>query len=264
MESKLYITTVVTDSTLYFPYLKESIEKNNKKLNIIGINEKWKGFNWRNKKILEFLETLSDNDIVCNIDGYDVICCRNLNSLKDDFIKKKKNKNFKILIGKENGTKLDQEYLDSVFRKCQNNFICAGTYIGYVKDVKFFIKELLNYDNNNNSDDQILFTKVCKDHPNYFCIDENCEFFYNQTTCLKNILNNKDLCVINNELVYKNNYKQYFAHANCNGFLDDLIIKLEYKIKKKEKKNISFKLIISIIKKFIWYLKQFFYKYPNM
>ena len=83
---QLYIVTIATESKFYFPYLIKSCEKNGIKLTILGYGEKWKGFNWKFKLVLEFLKKINKNDIVCFIDGYDVICTKNLTMLPYFFL----------------------------------------------------------------------------------------------------------------------------------------------------------------------------------
>ena len=102
MGDNLHIVTVVTESKYYFPYLSKSCKRHGKQLKILGYGEKWKGFNWRFKLMIEYLETLKDDDIVCFIDGYDVLCTRNLNELKSVFLKLHKEKKCKIIVGYDN------------------------------------------------------------------------------------------------------------------------------------------------------------------
>jgi hypothetical protein len=58
-----------------------------------------KVFVWRFKLMIDYLEKLDENDIVCFVDGYDVICTRNLNELVDEFVKIKNKTNCKIIVG---------------------------------------------------------------------------------------------------------------------------------------------------------------------
>ena len=82
----LHIVTVATESKYYFPYLVESCRKYGKELEVLGYGEKWKGFNWRFKLMIEYLKNLNPSHIVCFIDGYDVICTRNLYEFKINII----------------------------------------------------------------------------------------------------------------------------------------------------------------------------------
>ena len=87
VDKKVEIVTISTDNKFYYPNLVESCKKNKGTLTTLGMGEKWQGYNWRFKKILNYLSNLSDDTIVCIIDGYDVISCRDLRELADEFIK---------------------------------------------------------------------------------------------------------------------------------------------------------------------------------
>ena len=89
--NQYHIITVATDPKYYFPYLVESCKNLGKELKVLGMGEKWEGFNWKYKQMVEYLNQLPKTDIVCFVDGYDVVCCRNLNELPRAFLKIKKN-----------------------------------------------------------------------------------------------------------------------------------------------------------------------------
>jgi len=57
--NNLHIVTVATESKYYFPYLVESCKKHGKSLEVLGKGETWKGFNWRYKKMMIYLQTIS-------------------------------------------------------------------------------------------------------------------------------------------------------------------------------------------------------------
>lgn len=48
--------------------------------------------------MIEYLKKMDPNDIVCFIDGYDVICVRDLNEITDVFLQLKKINNCKIVV----------------------------------------------------------------------------------------------------------------------------------------------------------------------
>lgn len=163
----IHIITVATQSKYYLPYLKKSCNKNGKDLKILGYNEIWKGFNWRFRLILNYLEKLDKEDIICIIDGYDVICTRNLKELKNVFLEMKKKYKCKIIIGYDNLQPSDifdyYNYLwvKYYFSTCKNISLNAGTYMGQVKDLLIILKEIYNLNPNDKADDQVLFTKYC-------------------------------------------------------------------------------------------------------
>ena len=52
--------------------------------------------------MIQYLKKLDSNDIVCFIDGYDVICIRNLREMTDVFLQLKKRTNCKIVVAENN------------------------------------------------------------------------------------------------------------------------------------------------------------------
>jgi len=227
----IHIITVATESKYYLPYLKKSCNKNGKDLKILGYNEIWKGFNWRFRLILNYLEKLNKEDIICIIDGYDVICTRNLNQLKSTFLEMKKKYKCKIIIGYDNLPLNDifQYYnylwVKYYFSTCNNISLNAGTYIGQVKDLLIILKEIYNLNPNDKADDQVLFTKYCNINSNDIYIDINNEIFLTIDTPGKEVDN--FLIFENNKIKYNNNYP-FFIHGPGQTFLDNIIIKLNY------------------------------------
>ena len=111
----LHIVTVVTKSNYYFPYLVESCKKNGKELTILGYNKEWQGFTWKFKLMINYLKKLKSTDIVCFIDGYDVICTRDLNELKNVFIKIQNETKSKIIVGHDKIINTGLYYINSLF-----------------------------------------------------------------------------------------------------------------------------------------------------
>ena len=54
----IHIVTVATEKDCYMPYLIESCKKNGKELEILGFNQKWKGYNWRLKLMIDYLKNI--------------------------------------------------------------------------------------------------------------------------------------------------------------------------------------------------------------
>jgi len=201
----LHIVTVVTESKYYFPYLVQSCRRYGKEIEILGYGQKWKGFNWRFKLIIKYLESLNMNDIVCVVDGYDVICTRNLNELKNMFLKVYNETKCKIIVGYDNvkhTNYINKFTIKMFYGTCNNISLNAGTYIGYVKDLLEIIKQILNKNSNDNADDQILLTNLCNKNSKLFNIDKNNEIFLTLVHPLHEI---DDIIEINNygEISYK-------------------------------------------------------------
>jgi len=229
----IHIITVATESKYYFPYLIESCKKHGKELTVLGHGEKWKGFNWRLKLMISHLSSLNPNDIVCFVDGYDVICLRNLNELKDEFLKIKKNeKDIKIVIAFDNlkhGSLINQICVKLFFGETSNGkLLNAGTYIGYVSDLLHVLNLILYINSNDDADDQVLMVKYCNLYDDYFIDDEN-KIFLTIDKPLQDI--SKDVKIQNGILKY-NNEKPFFLHAPGSGYLDKILIELDYKLTK--------------------------------
>jgi hypothetical protein len=225
--SKLYIVTVATEKKYYMQYLEDSIKKNNGELIILGYGQKWEGFNWRNKLMIDFLEKINPDDIVCFIDGYDVLCLRDLNLLKDKFIEIYNREKCKIIVGFEQHITMYNKYLSRyIFGTCKDNSINAGTYIGYSKDLVDILKKIITKNPDNDADDQSLLTKYCNYYINDVYLDLKNELFLTLVKSLQQIKINEDVEIIGDELIYKNE-KPFFIHGPST-FLDDIIINLNY------------------------------------
>lgn len=227
---KTHIITVATSSELYFPYLVDSCKKNGIPLTVLGYGEKWTGFTFRFDKMIQYLKKLDPNDIVCFIDGYDVICVRNLREITDVFLQLKKRTNCKIIIA-ENKTIRNNlfnyvNYINLIiyFDKCKNKLLNAGTYIGHVKDVLYVLEQV--YTGDNTLDDQKILVQYCKSNPNDIYIDLKNELFLTIDRPFDSI--HPYLTVKNNKIYHKNN-RPFFIHGNGNTYLDSTLDLVGYK-----------------------------------
>jgi len=234
--NNLHIITVATHSQYYFPYLVESVKKYGKKLEILGFNEKWLGYNWKFKKMLLHLSTLPTDDIACFVDGYDVLCLRNLDELANKFIEIKNRTNCKMIAGGFGNTnevtfitKASTLLANMFYGTCNNSLLCSGTYIGYVKDLIVIFTNILKMNDNDDAEDQVLLTKYCTKNCDDIYIDDMCELFLNIYAPLKELSNYVD--ITNNKVKYSNKYP-FFIHACGGGYLDNTLIKLNYKLDK--------------------------------
>jgi hypothetical protein len=234
--NNLHIITVSTHSDYYFPYLIKSCKNNGKELTVLAYGEKWKGFNWRFKLVINYLKNINKNDIICFVDGFDVICTRNLNQLKDVFFKLKNKYNCKIIVGEHkmivnnNFSSCCKILLKYYFGECKNVSLNAGTYIGQAKDLIEILETIYNTFPLNNADDQKLLTKYCLMNPDDIYIDVNNEIFltlelpYQEID--KYIKFNKNGNDIN--ISYNNNNNPFFIHGAGQTYLDNIIINLNY------------------------------------
>jgi len=220
----LHIVTVATQSEFYFPYLVESCKKHGKKLEVLGFGEKWKGYNWKFKLMIDYLKKLSENDIVCFVDGYDVICVRNLNELVPEFLKIKEDTNCSVVIGHDKRYTIAHYPSLLFFGSCVGQDLNSGTYIGYVKDLLLILTDSYNIDPLNNRDDQFLITQYCKKYPSKFHVDETSKLFL----ALGYPFQELDYYVKINKYVEYNGERPFFIHGAGGGYLNNILTKLDY------------------------------------
>jgi hypothetical protein len=229
---KLHIITVANKSKYYYPYLVDSVKRNNNSLITLGFNKEWGGFNRKFKLMYEELNKLDDYDIACFVDGFDVICVRDLNELIDAFFEIKEREDCTIVAGRDYIIKnVFRSIISSLYftKTFNSTVINSGTYIGYVKDIKKFLSFVLSQDDDELADDQILMNTYSKLHPNEIYIDINTELFLTISKPLENI---KNFTKIKNNIVYSNNNKPFFIHAAGSGYMNDILEELGYDIDK--------------------------------
>ena len=226
---KLHIITVANKSKYYYPYLVQSVENNNNKLITLGFNEKWYGFNTKFKLMLKKVYDFNDDDIICFVDGFDVICVRDLNELNKEFLNIKSREKCKIIVGYDNVKNVILHLVTSLYftKNIDSTVINSGTYIGYVKDIRKFLLFVLSQDDNDLSDDQVLMNLYNKLHPNEIYIDINTELFLTIGKPLQCI---KKYTIIKDNIVYSNNNKPFFIHAAGSGFMNNILKELDYTI----------------------------------
>ena len=226
----LHIVTVATHSKHYLPYLIESCEKyGGVKLDIVGLGEKWLGYNWKFIKTLEYLRTLPMDDIACFVDGYDVICTRDLHELLPVFTKLKRRHNCKIIVAREITPFYSYPASYFIFGTCKSFLLNSGTYIGVVKDLLEVIQNVYNVNPDTNINDQIVMSQYCAMNPDIFYIDIKNELFL----AIIHQLYNTDMSTyvdFEGENIVYHGSRPFFYHANGNGVLDNVIRKLGMKL----------------------------------
>jgi hypothetical protein len=219
---KLHIVTVCTEKKFYFPYLEESCKRNGLELTVLGLHEKWKGYTWRMELMMEYLKKLPPHDIVCFVDGYDVICTRSLSTLPKDFHRIQKKTSCRLIVGHDKNKKfIIQELCAKMyFGQCKNLSLNAGTYIGKVCDV-MHILENITKNMGNEKNDQPLLTQYCQSFEEEIHIDEESELFLTITDPLK------EICPMDS--LQKEN-APYFLHANYCGYMNEILLHLGYEL----------------------------------
>lgn len=254
----LHIVSVVNESKYYFPYLQETCQRNGKSLEVLGMGEKWTGFNFKYKKMVEYLKKLPKNDIVCFVDGFDVICVRDLNEIKNVFLMIKNETNCKMIVAddKLDYIKIIKDHVinNLYFGNCNGEYLNSGTYIGYVKDVLFILSEILQLYSEDDADDQKILTEYCKNHSNDIFIDKNCDFFLAIGRTNREL---DDLFIIENGEVLYNDHRPFFIHAMAGGFFENILRKLGYTMNDDIKNKLyydNFKKILLPYPRFIIFL----------
>ena len=246
--SDIHIVTVSTSPQYYFPYLVESCKKNGKGLEVVGNGEKWEGLNWKMKKMIEYLAPLPDSDIVCFIDGYDVLCTRDLTGLKTVFLDLTKKHGCKVVVGHDKQSMLwSFNYL--FYGTCKQLSVNSGTYMGQVKDLKIIIYKIYALNQESATSDQRLMTQYCVKNPDDFYIDVHNEVFLDLLYPFEDLSKYVD---IQDGALSKDGNRPFFIHAAGYGILDNVLLKLGYhydgNIKEQYYKNV-------VQKKFMMYVK---------
>lgn len=145
---------------------------------VLGWGTKWNGFMDKFNAVIEYLETVPDNEIVMFVDGFDSIIKRDLYDVEKVF----KSMNCKILLSKHISI---HPYIDKkVFTECNKVTANSGLYMGYNKYVKEILREALKTGEN---DDQRALNIACS-RTNFIKIDtdhiifENC---FNNEECVQ-------------------------------------------------------------------------------
>jgi hypothetical protein len=255
------LITVVTHSDGYLPWLEKSCKRFKIELIKLGYGQKWLGFSWRFKLIINYLKLIDPNELVIIIDAYDVILLRSLDDIEEYYNNIIKMTNKKIIMSEDKSIIKVREMIAKVyFDTCKDVRINAGLYLGkasYILD----ILSKINY--NNEDDDQMLFTTYFNKNPEEIYIDSDNIFFLSRAIETDDILTDKNIKINNKKLTYMNS-KPFFIHGNGNTYMHNLIIKLGYKISKKQIKYIINRYNEIILKKKIYYCNTTINKYKNL
>ena len=255
------LITVATHYDGYLPWLEKSCERYNVNLIKLGFGQKWLGFSWRFKLIINYLENINPEELVIFIDAYDVLLLRSLDDIEEYFNYVIKMTGKKIIISEDKNINSFVDFLAKFyFSTCKDFRICAGTYMGKAKDILEFINKI-NININDEDDDQQLFTKYFKDNLNDIYIDTDNIFFLVRCHLLKDILEYKNIKIKNKKLTYFNS-KPFFIHGNSNTLMHNLILKLGYNISNDEISNTILKNKNNYNNKIkYYYLNQFIKKF---
>lgn len=145
---------------------------------VLGWGTKWNGFMDKFEGVLEYLESVPDDEIVMFVDGFDTLIKKDLSDVEHVF----KRMNCKILLSKSSGI---SRYIDrKIFTECNNVTANSGLYMGYCGYVKFMLQEALK---SGEDDDQRALNMICS-RVHFIKIDTDCTIFencFNNEECVK-------------------------------------------------------------------------------
>ena len=257
------LVTVATHSESYFPWLQESCARYNTNLEILGWGKKWQGYTWKFTLMLNYLKTVDPEELVCFIDGHDVLLLRPLNEIQEYYENINKISRKKIIFGVDLfDSKLFISMATVYFSSCNNFNINSGVYIGKAKDLLEIISTAKGT-SANNSDDQVILTDYCIANTDIFYIDIDSIFIlnFNNTDEIGNNPNIKIEAKNNNySLSYKNS-RPFFVHGPGNTEMFDLLKKLNYNITEEQIAKIKSKASNIYLNKGMYYGKEMFSTY---
>lgn len=221
----LHVATVATESKYYLPYLQQTCAQWGVKLQVLGMGEKWEGYVFKFKKIIDFLNTIPPKDIVCFVDGYDVVATRNLNELVPAFLKLKEHVDCSIVVADDGNLPFALNFLKKdYFGDCNNNYLNSGTYMGFASDLLQILTDAFQQFPEE-KDDQKLLTLYCSRNPSKFYVDKKCEFFQ---VSIQPFF----------EMKLNTNPRPFFAHAAGCGYLTNILQDMGYQVDPEIKKNL--------------------------
>ena len=223
----LRVVTVATSGEGYFDYLVKSCKRHGIFLEVLGMGQKWQGFNWRTTILMEYLENLPEHELVCIVDAYDVIVTSNACEIMKRFWDMTAQHRVKIIAGCENPLNpMTKWFARGIFGSCKNKLLNAGTYIGQVKHLKVFLQSMQQLSNDPKDDDQQLMTKICHKNPNMVHIDVENELFLTLNSSFSKV----HVPIVEKEIVLPSGARPCILHANGSTRIDHVIRDLGYDV----------------------------------
>ena len=254
----LHIVTIATQEAFYLPYLRASCRHHGQELTVLGMGRQaeWQGLTTKLQWMLHFLRQLPQNDLVCFVDGYDVICTHDLHELPMAFRAMCIRHGGQVVIAHNLYPRPWMHLVHHVYyKRCKGYNLNSGTYMGRVRDIQRIIQRsvYLNRIRKTKSDQQLL-TLDCIEHPEEFCIDTESSLFLNINDFGQDL--RPHVQITNGRLTYNDN-QPFFVHANGNGILDTILVDLGYRIRASVRRKRIQQLRIEVHTKFWFHLRQY-------
>lgn len=226
--------TVATHSQGYYPFLLESCKRYNVDLAVVGWNKKWTGFLCKFTWVLEYIQDLPDDEVMCVLDAYDVILAKPVGDLEGLFLAIHGAMSARIIVGCDlHNTHFTKWVTPFIFGKCHNKQLNAGVYIGFVKDIRTMLQTILNERQSHETDDQALMTRYCREKPNILV---DCDRLISISACnpFSDVFKMDGASFENGSYVYKGT-APFIVHAPGNTSLIPLLEKQGYTIDTEER-----------------------------
>jgi hypothetical protein len=210
----IHYVCVATEKKLYLPFLQELLPE----LVVLGLNTPWRGFITKYKLLQAYLspkecslEEISDDDLICFLDAYDVLPTKQLGAFEGKvraFLAAQPQ--VKLIVGYDKVDNPIHEFLcQEIFGLVGARRLNSGQFIGTAKDIREMITHIFQTTTNFQTD-QIELTKYANEFREAIHIDEAQNFFYVKSRPLQ-------------QVHLPASSAAAFIHANGNGFLEDFL-----------------------------------------
>lgn len=178
-QQKIHCCTVGSykekEQSYYLSRIYESAEKNNVSIINIGEGKKWGGNVLKPKYFFEYIQNLPDQDIVICTDACDIVYCSNLEEILSKFYRM----NARIVFSTEKNC-YPLTHLRHRFAHFNGpyKYLNAGGFIGYVKEIKEMLHNIVQQIKPGMRSDQALYQQYYVNNPEKIYLDTNCEIFH--------------------------------------------------------------------------------------
>ena len=265
----MILLTYVTHNSGYFDALKISSKNNGFNITVLGWEAKWEGLIQRSKTILKFLKNVDKNELVCCVDGFDVLV---LGNQEEVFNKFKSFHTDKVIFSASRDNFILNFIYGKINKNDENNKynrLCAGCFIGYAYKIIELFENICKLDNlHNKEDDQYYLTKCYKSCNDCILLDSNNILFYaiesnNGIFEYINLLTGKEPImeeynnyykIVNKRIILSGNNNPPFIQGNGNINMDLLCDKLNLPKKITDNRNFYDYSTKQFINKILMYL----------